>query len=139
MYSLLLEWTQPQKMNFYLSLFYRSLSVSFSHLPIFTPSKNCLSFQKSKISSFRASPIQKKVNFLFKQNMSDDDTNKEMPPQSTRFLDSDDDDDDDEKRRMGGNGREENDDEAFLAKYDSDGYGDEADRQELMQMNVMLM
>ena len=38
---------------------------------------------------------------------------------------------------MGGNGREENDDEAFLAKYDSDGYGDEADRQELMQMNEL--
>ena len=70
--------------------------------------------------------------------MSDDDTNKEMSPQSTRFLDSDDDDDDDdEKRRMGGNGREENDDEAFLAKYDSDGYGDDADRQELMQMNEL--
>ena len=31
---------------------------------------------------------------------------------------------------------EENDDDAFLAKYDSDGYGDEADRAQLMQIMV---
>ena len=87
-----------------------------------------MSPSKEQKSTFFCLSNPKKVNFLFKQNMSDDDTNKEMPPQSTRFLDSDDDDDDDEKRRMGGKWREENDDEAFLAKYDPDGYGDEADR-----------
>ena len=59
----------------------------------------------------------------------DDDTKKEAL--STHFLDSDDDD----EKQMRGNGREENDDDAFLAKYDSDGYGDEADRAQLMQMN----
>ena len=61
----------------------------------------------------------------------DDDTKKEAL--STHFLDSDDDD----EKQMRGNGREENDDDAFLAKYDSDGYGDEADRAQLMQMNEL--
>jgi len=64
----------------------------------------------------------------------DDDDTKTQPTPSTRFLDSDDDDDDE---RLGGNGREENDDDAFLARYDSDGYGDEADRARLMQMNEL--
>ena len=61
----------------------------------------------------------------------DDDTKKEAL--STHFLDSDDDD----EKQMRGNGRKENDDDAFLAKYDSDGYGDEADRAQLMQMNEL--